>query len=122
MDNFWCDINYVEVDAIWLLKFKAHLDTLEKIQLKSNRRSLEKYPRIPYLKKWFLKDLMNPFRFSNLNMILMHFVILNFQALIIFTPFLTSVRVALFLELLVPCKLARMGLQFVILSSLRGTE
>ena len=39
MDNFWCDINYVEVDVIWLLKFKAHLDTLEKIQLKSNRRS-----------------------------------------------------------------------------------
>ena len=42
---------------------------------------------------------MSTFDFSNLNMILMHFVILNFQTLRIFTPFLQSAKVAVFLEL-----------------------
>ena len=31
MDTFWRDIKYVEVDVIWLLKVKTHLDKLEKI-------------------------------------------------------------------------------------------
>ena len=79
MGIFWCDIKYVEVDVIWLLKVTTHLDKLEKIQSKIKRKKLGKYPWIPYFRKWFSRDLMNTFRFSNLNMILMHFGILNFQ-------------------------------------------
>ena len=41
MGIFWCDIKYVEVDVIWLLKVTTHLDKLEKIQSKSNGRSQE---------------------------------------------------------------------------------
>ena len=81
MGNFWCDISYAEVDAFWLLKVKTNLTSLIKFSQKSNGGSSEKYLRIPYLTKWFLKDLMNTFRFSNLNLILMHFDILNFQTL-----------------------------------------
>ena len=44
MDNFWCDIRYVEVDVIWLLRVKTHklrliLRSLRKFSQKSNGRS-----------------------------------------------------------------------------------
>ena len=44
MDNFWCDIRYVEVDVIWLLRVKTHklrliLKSLGKFSEKSNGRS-----------------------------------------------------------------------------------
>ena len=44
MGIFWCDIKYVEVDVIWLLKVMTHLDKLEKIQSKIKRKKLGKYP------------------------------------------------------------------------------
>ena len=65
---------------------------------------------------------MNTFRFSNLNMILINFVILSFQALKIFTPSLQWNKVVVFLELTVLLKLAKMSLRFIIFSSLRGRE
>ena len=52
----------------------------------------------------------------------MHLIILNFETLIILTPFLQSVKVVVFLELVVLLKLARMSLWFLILSSLRKRE
>ena len=63
---------------------------------------------------------MNTFRFSNLSMILVHFVILNFQTFRILTSFLQLVMVVVFLEIAVLLKLARMSLRFMILLSLRG--
>ena len=55
-------------------------------------------------------DLVNTFRFSNFNMILVHFVILNFQTFRIFTSFLQFLMVVVFLEIVVLFKLARMSL------------
>ena len=63
---------------------------------------------------------MNTFRFSNLGMILVHFVILNFQTFRILTSFLQLVMVVVFLEIAFLLKLARMSLRFMILLSLRG--
>ena len=51
MDTFWCDIKYVEVDVIWLMKVKTHLDKLEKIQSKIKRKKLRKIPTTSLLKK-----------------------------------------------------------------------
>ena len=88
MGIFWYDIKYVEVDVNWLLKVKTHLEKLEKIQSKIKRKKLRKMSTNPLLKKMVLENLINTFRFLNSDMILMHFVILNFQTLRIFTPFL----------------------------------
>ena len=40
---------HVEVDVIWLLKVKSHLDKLEKIESKIKRKKLRKFSRIPTL-------------------------------------------------------------------------
>ena len=57
MDTFWCDIECVEVDVIWLLKVKTHLDKLEKIQSKIKRKKLRKISTDSLLKKMVLKTL-----------------------------------------------------------------
>ena len=54
MDTFWCDIKYVEVDVIWLMKVKTHLDKLEKIQSKIKRKKLRKISANSLLKKMVL--------------------------------------------------------------------
>ena len=55
VDNFLCDIRYVEVDIIWLLKVKTHLDKLEKIQSKIKRKKLRKISANSLLKKMVLE-------------------------------------------------------------------
>ena len=55
MDNFWCDIKYVEVDIIWLLKVKTHLDKIEKIQSKIKRKKLINMSTNSLLKKTVLE-------------------------------------------------------------------
>ena len=86
--NFWCNITYEEITDIWLLKVNTHFDKLEKSQSKINWKKLRNMSTNSLLKKLVLESLMNTFLFSNSNIILMYFVILNFQTLRIFTPFL----------------------------------
>ena len=62
-------------------KLRLILTRLRKFSQKSNWRSSETCSWVPYLRKWFSRDLMNTFRFSNSNMTLMHFLTLNFQSL-----------------------------------------
>ena len=95
-------------------------DKLENIQSKIKRKKLKKYPRTHYLRKRFLRNLINAFFFLYSNLILMHSVILNFQTLKFFKPLLQSVWAVVFLEIVVLLKLARTSLQFVKLPSLRG--
>ena len=55
MDIFWCDIKYVEVDVIWLLKVKILLDKLEKFQAKIQWKKLRKMSANLLLKKMVLE-------------------------------------------------------------------
>ena len=87
MDIFWCDIKYVELDVNCLLKVKTHFEKLEKIQSKIKRKKLRNMSANSLLKKMVLER-FGEHLFSNSNMILSHSVILNFQTLRIFTPFL----------------------------------
>ena len=52
---FWCDIKYVEVDVIWLLKVKTHLDKLEEISSKIKPKKLRKISTNSILKKRVLE-------------------------------------------------------------------
>ena len=63
MDNFWCDIRYVEVDVIWLFKVKTHRDKLEKIQSKIERKKLRKVSANSLLKKMVLERFDERFPF-----------------------------------------------------------
>ena len=67
----------------------THFDKLEKIQSKIKWKKLRNMSTNSLLKKMVFErfDKHNQI-FSNSNMILMHFVILNFQTLRIFTCFL----------------------------------
>ena len=67
----------------------THFDKLEKIQSKIKWKKLRNMSTNSLLKKMVFErfDKHNQI-FSNSNMILMHFVILNFQTLRIFTRFL----------------------------------
>ena len=87
MDIFWCDIKYVELDVNCLLKVKTHFEKLEKIQSKIKRKKLRNMSANSLLKKMVLER-FDEHLFSNSDMILSHSVILNFQTLRIFTPFL----------------------------------
>ena len=119
MDIFWCDIKYVELDITWLLKVKIHLDKLEKIQSKIKWKKLRNMSTNSLLKKMVLERFDEHLPFFKFKYDFSAFCskFSDFENL---HTLLTMNKVAMFLELVILLKLARMSLRFVILLSLRG--
>ena len=83
-----CDIKYVEVDVNWLLKVKTHLDKPENIQSKIKRKKLRNMSTNSLHKKVVRERFDEHLPFFKFKYDLEQNVVLNFQTLRIFTPFL----------------------------------
>ena len=120
MDIFWCDIKYVELNVNWLLKVKTHLNKLEKIQYKIKRKKLRKMSTASLLKKMVLERFDEHLPFFKFKYDFNAFCYSKFRDFENLCTLLTVNKGAVFSELVVLVKLARMSLRFVILLSLRG--
>ena len=119
MNIFWCDIKSVELDVNCLLKVKTHLDKPEKIQSKIKRKKLRNMSTNSLLKKMVLERFDEHLPFFKFKYDFSAFCskFSDFENL---HTLLTMNKVAMFLELVILLKLARMSLRFVTLLSLRG--
>ena len=120
MNIFWCDIKYVELDITWLLKVKIHLDKLEKIQSKIKWKKLRNMSTNSLLKKMVLERFDEHLPFFKFKYDFNAFCYSKFRDFENLCTLLTVNKGAVFSELVVLVKLARMSLRFVILLSLRG--
>ena len=120
MDIFWCDIKCVELDVTWFFKVKTHLDKLEKIQSKIKRKKLRNMSTNSLLKKMVLERFDEHLPFFKFKYDFNAFCYSKFRDFENLCTLLTVNKGAVFSELVVLVKLARMSLRFVILLSLRG--
>ena len=113
MDSFWVEISGKRVDICWLVKFRGHLDKVEKGQQRIKHKKLYTLSSNSSLKKWFLNDLMNIFLTFSLRQTFYRIVALNVQNLKISTLSPHKIKLIKTTRRIILLRLVKMNLAFL---------